>query len=236
MKRFFSFLVLFICFVAAPASSFALDEYFFLEYDRYAVQNEASWHAVVGCNFDLYTVKGATIGFQGRINTVSEASMPFGGAGLTDIAYRLEPRVAYGRYFLSFNHWSLHKADVFGDVPNLNALTVGTERKIGPVTLTIAGQYMLTSSDAAYNKHVMIDARYTIARVRYGELYARSTAEVLPGAMVRAETGLRMLRAEGKIIKSTDLFVSWNSWNGLRPTSQLGLADGGFLYGFRLNF
>ena len=221
---------------SVPVFGADLNEGVFIEGEKFS-SSDPAWAATIGAKFKVSGYKGYSLVFNGRIETVSHHSNAFdGGAGLTDIDYRLEPRIYFKDYYLSFNHWSLHKADVPGDVPNLNLATIATERSYGNLSLVAGAQYKMPNSDADYKKILFVDATYFFREKGCGA-YVREIVEAVPGVISKTEAGYRFGAKSAKLMKSYDLFAGWQYLGGEKAvSSQYGLAGEGFFAGFSVNF
>ncbi len=213
---------------------------FFIEYQKFS--KDISWTATVGAKFELARHEDFALAFNGRIETVSERMVDLkGSAGLTDIDYRLEPRLYFRDFFLSFNHWSLHKADVLGEVPNLNLVTVGFERNFGRFTLSGGVNYKMPNSDANYSKAAFLSAEEILHAGAKRSMYARQAVEAFPSAIAKAELGLRSATPSLKLLKTVDVYAGYRynfggASTGTFISSQDGIVADGIFGGFRFNF
>jgi hypothetical protein len=209
---------------------------FFIGYQGYGAR-DISWTATVGVKFELVRRNDFALAFNGRIETVSEDLEVMRGAGLTDINYRLEPRIYWkDAWYLSLNHWSYHKADVPGDVPTLNLVTVGVEREWKGIKINAGVNYKLSNSDADYSKSVFLNMEEPLFRRAKYTVYAKQTVEAFPSAVAKAEVGVRMETPSQKVLDAVDVFAGCHFGPGKFISSQEGLVPSGPYVGFNLNF
>lgn len=206
---------------------------FFIESQKFS-SDSPSWQTTIGAKFGIFEHGNFLLAFNGRIETASNKIDVFGGAGLTDIYYRLEPRIYFKDYYLSINHWSLHKADTFGKVPNLNLITLGAEKSLGKLDINFGVQYKMTNSDADYDNIFFADAVYLLWSGHKKSVYARETLEFLPDIVSRTEIGLKLAVGGKRLPNDIDVFAGWQY--GGPVSAQYGLSAEGFFGGFRINF
>jgi hypothetical protein len=222
---------------AAFGSGGIPDQGSFIGYQAYGDKN-ISWTATVGTKFDLAQLGDFTLAFNGRIETVSERGVNFNeGAGLTDINYRLEPRIYWkDALYLSLNHWSHHKVDAPGGVPNLNLVTVGVERELERLKINGGVNYKLSNSDAAYSKVVFLNMEEPLFQRGKYVVYASQAIEAFPSVIGKAEVGLRMETPSRKYLGAVDIVAGWHFGPKKFISSQEGLVPSGPYAGFSLNY
>jgi len=212
------------------------DQGLFIGFQGYGAR-DISWAATVGVKFELAHRNDFALAFNGRIETVSESLDVTHGAGLTDINYRLEPRIYWkDAWYLSWNHWSYHKADGPGDVPNLNLVTVGVERELKWLKINAGVNYKMSNSNADYSKAVFLNMEEPFFRRSKYMAYAKQTIEAIPSAVAKAEVGVRMEPSSRKFLSTVDVFVGGHFGPKEFISSQEGLVPSGPYVGFTLNF
>jgi len=177
-------------------------------------------------------------GDKGSAEIVDEANT-FARKGYLNVSinYRLEPRIYWkDAWYLSWNHWSYHKADGPGDVPNLNLVTVGVERELKWLKINAGVNYKMSNSNADYSKAVFLNMEEPFFRRSKYMAYAKQTIEAIPSAVAKAEVGVRMEPSSRKFLSTVDVFVGGHFGPKEFISSQEGLVPSGPYVGFTLNF
>lgn len=212
------------------------DQGIFIGFQGYGARDIA-WAATVGVKFEIVHRKDVALAFNGRIETVSESLDVFHGAGLTDINYRLEPRIYWkDTWYLSLNHWSFHKVDAPGDVPNLNLVTVGMDRELKWVMINAGVNHKLSNSSVDYSKAVFLNMEEPLFRRGIYTVYAKQTIEAIPSAVAKAEFGVRIETTKRRFLSAVDLFAGGHFGPNRFISSQEGLVPSGPYVGFNLIF
>ncbi len=208
----------------------------FIGFQGYGAR-EISWTETVGVKFELVSLSDFALAFNGRIEAVSENQNVLQGAGLTDINFRLEPKIYWkNAWYLSWNHWSFHKSDVPGGVPNLNLVTAGVERELKWLKIDAGVNYKLPNSDADYSKAVFLNMEEPLFRISRFMVYAKQTIEAVPSAVAKAEVGARMETSARRFLRAVDVFVGGHFGSKRYISSQEGLVPSGPYAGFSLIF
>jgi hypothetical protein len=222
---------------AASAGEGVPGQGLFIGYQAY-FDRDVSWTATVGTKFELVRYDDFAFAFNGRIETVSEKVVNLkGGAGLTDINYRLEPRIYWkDAVYLSLNHWSYHRADTAGDVPNLNLVTLGAEKEWECLKVNGGANYKLSNSDADYSKAVFLNLEEPLFRRPKYAVYAKQTVEAFPSVVAKAEVGARVKTPPRMFLKTVDVFAGGHFGRRKYVSSQEGIVPSGPYVGFNFNF
>ena len=208
----------------------------FIGFQGYGAR-DISWAATIGAKFELVHRNDFALAFNGRIETVSESLDVMHGAGLTDINYRIEPRMYWkDAWYLSLNHWSYHKVDVPGDVPSLNLVTVGVEHELKWLKINAGVNHKLSNSNVDYSKAVFLNMEEPLFRRSKYMVYAKQTIEAIPSAVAKAEVGVRMETSSRKFLDAVDVFAGGHFGPRKFISSQEGLVPSGPYVGFNLNF